>query len=270
MNHERHGRVFRRGIIYWIEYWHRGKQYRESSRSTKKSEARKLLKKRLGETGLGKLIGPIEERVKHLQRYFGMDRTPDITTTRIQGYTQARLEAGATPATVNRDLAALDLEAAVRRLRPELSKNKNGRVLALSKPLKNIVERRWQARVPCCPYVFHVKGRPIGDWWKSWNRACHEAGVPGKLFHDLRRTVVRNLVRVGVPERVAMDVTEHKTRSVFDRYNMVSEADLKEATDRLVQYVTTQSTTSTGAAAQKGARQRTRTKPAQFPGGGEQ
>jgi hypothetical protein len=57
------GRVFRRGNIYWIEYWHRGKQYRESSKSTKESEARKLLKQRLGEMGLRNLLGPIEERV---------------------------------------------------------------------------------------------------------------------------------------------------------------------------------------------------------------
>jgi integrase len=83
------------------------------------------------------------------------------------------------------------------------------------------------------PWVFHRHGRRVASFRRVWENACRLAGCPGRIPHDFRPTAVRNLVRAGVPERVAMTMTGHKTRSVFERYNIVSAGDLAEAATRL-------------------------------------
>jgi integrase len=123
------------------------------------------------------------------------------------------------------------------RLQPENSKNKRGWTLRLTGELLEVVRRAWANRKPECPYIFQNDGAPIGDFRKSWQAAREAVGLDGLLVHDMRRSCARNLVRSGVPERVAMAVTGHLTRSMFDRYNIVAESDLESAMARVSDYV---------------------------------
>jgi integrase len=75
--------------------------------------------------------------------------------------------------------------------------------------------------------------RRIRDFRKAWVSACTKAACPGVLRHDFRRTAVRNMVNDRTPEKVAMQITGHQTRSVFDRYHIVAPEDLKAAAARM-------------------------------------
>jgi integrase len=139
----------------------------------------------------------------------------------------------------------IDLAGKIVMLRPEISKTKRPRLLPLKGELLQIIERAYGNRKLDCDYVFHNDGARIGDFRKAWKSALITAGLSKKFVHDFRRTTVRNLTRAGNPEKVSMDLTGHKTRSVFNRYNIVSEADLNEATEKLYAHLSEQPTTST-------------------------
>ena len=134
----------------------------------------------------------------------------------------------------------VDFVAGELRLDPNTTKNDDGRVFPMTAELRAVLEQQWaitQALAKTsgriCPWVFHRDGKPIKSFKKRWQTASFKAGCPGRIPHDFRRTAVRNLVRAGVPERVAMQLTGHKTRSVFERYNIVSPGDLREAAEKL-------------------------------------
>jgi integrase len=143
----------------------------------------------------------------------------------------------------------IDFKAGEIRLDPETTKNRAGRVFPMTDDLRALLKAQDVARAALqlkgqlCPWVFWrmvAKGRrgpkapkPIIAFTKAWKTTCVAAGCPGRIPHDFRRTAIRNMVRRGVPERVAMQLAGHKTRSVFDRYNIVSEGDLRTAAAQL-------------------------------------
>ena len=101
--------------------------------------------------------------------------------------------------------------------RPPARRRWWGRILPISQPIAEALARRRARRSPDSPLVFHRDGIPIRRWRTAWRTACQAAGVPTRFLHDCRRTAARNLIRASVPERVAMLLTGHKTRAIFDR-----------------------------------------------------
>lgn len=119
------------------------------------------------------------------------------------------------------------------RLNAGETKSGDGRVVKLTQDVF-ILLQACGAGKDADAFVFtRENGKPIEDFRGAWEKLCSDAGIPGLLFHDLRRSAVRNMVRRGVPEVVAMKISGHKTRSVFDRYNIVSESDLDEAARKI-------------------------------------
>jgi len=118
----------------------------------------------------------------------------------------------------------------------ERTKNGEDRTLPLNEELYTMMADQGRHRAEGCPFVFHRDGERIQSFAKAWNTACREAGCPGKLVHDLRRTGVRNLIRSGVSQSVAMKISGHKDARIFARYNIVDTRDVGEAMRKLLEY----------------------------------
>jgi integrase len=136
--------------------------------------------------------------------------------------------------------AQVDFEAGTVRLDPGTTKNGEARIFRMTAELRAVLEAQWaytetvqRKRGMIVRSVFHRNGELMSGFRRNWKTACKRAGCPGMIQHDFRRTAVRNMVRAGIAERVAMQMTGHKTRSVFERYNIVSEGDLVDAANKL-------------------------------------
>lgn len=144
----------------------------------------------------------------------------------------------------------VDLDSGIVRLEVGETKNDEARTVYLDDELKGIFRAQWENRKnrkKLIPYVFpNTDGTDkIKRFDKAWKTACKDAGIGNRYFHDFRRTAVRNMVRAGIPEGVAMKVSGHKTRSVFERYNIVSDTDLKLAAKKQEIYLNSQMVTKT-------------------------
>lgn len=342
------GMIYKRGNVWWIKYYRNGKPYRESSGTTKKMVAKKLLDRREGEISQGKLPGIQFEKIRfdeladaflqdyqinqkkslvraelsvnQLKNHFGGLKVASIGSPMINAYVVNRMTAGAANGTINRELAALkrmfnlgakqtpplvdkvpfipmlkenntrkgffehgeflalrdalpqylkgfvtfaykvgwrlseiatikwgqvDRKQGIVRLEVGETKNDAGRTVYLDDECKEIINQQWENRKTAAtliPYVFvnRAGNDRIKRFDKAWKKACTDSGIGVRLFHDFRRTAVRNMVRSGVPERVAMMVSGHKTRSVFDRYNIVNDHDLKLAAQQQADYLDAQ------------------------------
>ncbi len=341
---------------WWIRYSVDGRLQCVSAESHKKTDAIRLLKEREGDVAKGlpltadvgkicfdeaaedlltdyrinqkRSLRTIALRIhKHLTPFFGGRRLAAITPILVRQYIARRQGAGASNATVNRDLIALkrmfslavqggqlltrpyirllkehnvrtgffereqlqrvtthlpsymrgiaafafitgwrtpseilplewrqvDRQAGEIRLDPGRTKNGEGRVFPVTRELRRVLdqqhaiadtlrrERDLVARYVFCYTIGKKAGQPItaSGYTHAWRKARIAAGSPGRIPHDFRRTAVRNAVRAGMPERVAMQLTGHKTRAVFESYNITSPNDLREAAGRLDRYATT-------------------------------
>lgn len=148
--------------------------------------------------------------------------------------------------------AQVDLANGIVRLEVGETKNNEGRTVYLDSELLTLFKQIWDSRSQrsqkILPYIFvNESGTDrIKEFRGAWRAACTQAKIGHRLFHDLRRTAVRNMVRAGIPERVAMMISGHKTRSVFERYNIVNDTDLKLASQKQQTYLQAQMGTNPG------------------------
>ena len=164
----------------------------------------------------------------------------------------------------------LDREAWTLNLDPKAEKTRKGRVLAIVRELRTIIDRRLAKRRLDSHLIFHRpakvfargedgkvlrtpdgrrvcamrQGQPIRDISRAWRAALAAAKLPAGLRpYDLRRTALRNMVRGGVDPAVAMRISGHRTRATFDRYNITSAEDIRAALERTADYVDAQPAT---------------------------
>ena len=127
----------------------------------------------------------------------------------------------------------VDLENNVIRLHPGTTKNKDGREVTMTQSVHDLFKFCVGGKRPGDYLFTRPSGRKVCDFRGTWKNARAAAGVPGLLFHDLRRTAARNFRRAGIAEGIIMKIGGWRTRSVFERYAIVSQTDVQDALEKL-------------------------------------
>jgi integrase len=324
------GCVYQRGQTWWIKFSQNGKPHCESSESSDRRVAQRLLDNRLAEVIKGDYTGHTRVTVAelaedflrdyrinnkrsivhaamrwnaHLKPFLAHLRADQVTAETVGRYIDARLNEGASNATINRETSALrrmfalgkksakvrnvpsmtrlreanartgfledgqyrklleycpelwfrgvvevartfgwrraeitglrvsqvDLLQRTIRLEPGTTKNRDGRMVTMTEAVYVLLSACVRGKSAGDRVFTRPNGQPIGHFNSTWRNACAFAGCPGLLFHDLRRTMARNMLRAGVPEKVIMAIGGWKTRSVFDRYAIIRQDDIKHA-----------------------------------------
>lgn len=199
------------------------------------------------------------EEVERLLPHLPADLRPFVAFAHETGWRKAEV--------ANLTLDRMNLQAGVVWLDPGMTKNREPRKAYLSGTLVKILTHLKEQRDPKhrdCPFVFHRGGEKVGDIRKAWAHAIKQAEIPDRpchgcqatglvqgkecltckgkgkvrpVFHDLRRSAVRDMIRAGVPKSVAKERSGHKTDEVFNRYNITSDADQAEAAKRIERYM---------------------------------
>ncbi len=333
------GTIYRRGNIWWMQYYVRGRLVQESTGFTDKADAENLLKQRIGNAAAGRHVGPERTTIadlcnlvlennrlrglrdaQHVEWRYKANVAPLLGRlpasrfgqAQVRQYVASRRAADASNASINRefaivrrgyklgaqedpplvhsqpvipvleennvrqgfleqdeyerlleelpeDLKALfvcgyhtgarknelrriqweqvDFDGGVIRLPASQTKTKKARTLPIYGDMRRWLEHQRMTCPPGCVWVFHgARNHPVDNHLNGWSEACRRVGLPELLFHDLRRSAVRNMKRAGIQDKVAMDISGHRTRSVFDRYNIIDEADVRGAGERLEEY----------------------------------
>jgi integrase len=186
------------------------------------------------------------EQYEAVLRYLPEHLKPLITAANLTGWRRGEL--------LSRQWRHVDLKEGWMRLEVGETKNRKGRAF----PINELPELRdlllaQRERITAIeketgqiiPLVFtNPDGSPISDFRKAWRSACRAAGCPGRLFHDFRRTAVRNFERAGVPRSAGMSLSGHLTASIYSRYSIVDSKMLKEAVEKLASQMSDQKSQS--------------------------